>query len=57
MLWAKVIVGCDEKLTMVQCKVCSEIEGEKKLWVPKFDNLQKHVGKQKCKVTCVGCVV
>jgi hypothetical protein len=44
-------------LTMVQCKVCSEIEGEKKLWVPKFDNLQKHVGKQKCKVTCVGCVV
>jgi hypothetical protein len=25
-------------------EVCNEIEGQKKLLVPKFDNLQKHVG-------------
>jgi hypothetical protein len=29
---------------MVCCKICSEIDGREKLMVPKFDNLQKHVG-------------
>ncbi len=30
---------------MVWCKVCNEIEGKEKLLVPKFNNLQKHVGR------------
>ncbi len=37
--WAEVMVGCDGKLIMVHCKVCSKIEGREKLLVPKFDNL------------------
>lgn len=55
--WTEVVVGCDGKLMMVQCKVCSEIEGREKLLVPKFDSLQKRVEKQKCKIVCLGCVV
>ncbi len=48
---AKEVVECHRKLTMVHCKVCNKIEGHEKLLVPKFDSLQKHVGKHKCKVT------
>ncbi len=51
------MVRCDGKLTMACCKVCSEIEGQKKLLAPKFDSLQKHAGRHKCKVTCPECVV
>jgi hypothetical protein len=28
---------------------------KKKLLVPKFDNLQKHARRQKCKVPCLKC--
>jgi hypothetical protein len=42
---------------IVQCKVCSEIKGKEKLLVLKFDSFQKHVGRQKCKVACIKCVV
>ncbi len=48
---------CDGNLTMVCCKVCSEIERQEKLLGPKFDSLQKHACRQKCKVTCPKCVV
>ncbi len=51
------MVGCDGKLTIVHGKVCNEIEGWEKLLVPKFDSLQKHVGKHKCKVAWHECVV
>jgi len=42
--WAKIVMGCDGKLSMVCCKICSEIDGREMLMVPKFDSLQKHVG-------------
>jgi hypothetical protein len=48
---AEEVVERDRKLTMVHCKVCNKIEGQEKLLVPKFDSLQNHVGKHKCKVT------
>ncbi len=51
------MVGCDGNLTMVCCKVCSEIERQEKLLGPKFDSLQKHASRQKCKVTSPECVV
>jgi hypothetical protein len=38
------------KVNMVKCCVCSHIEGRKKLLVPKFDSLQKHVGRHNYKV-------
>jgi hypothetical protein len=40
--WAKVVVGCDGKLMIVQCKVHNEIECRENLLVSKFDSLQKH---------------
>jgi len=55
--WVKIVVGCDGKLSMVCCKICSEIDGREKLMVPKFDNLEKHVGWQKCKAAHLGCAM
>jgi hypothetical protein len=55
LLWAEAIIGCDGKLMMVQWKVCNEIRGQEKLLVPKFNNLQKHARRQKCKVPCLKC--
>ncbi len=48
--WVEAMVGCDGKLNMVRCKICSELDEKEKLLVLKFDNLQKHVGTKKCKV-------
>jgi hypothetical protein len=31
----------------VRCRICNEVEKKKKLLVPKFDGLQKHVGQWK----------
>jgi hypothetical protein len=35
------------KLSMVKCKVCSFVEKENKLFVLKFDGLQKHAKQWK----------
>jgi hypothetical protein len=51
------VEGCDGKLIMVCCKVYGEIEGHEKILVPKFDSLQKHVGRCKCKVAWLGCAM
>ncbi len=45
--WAKVVMVPNGKLSMVNCKVCSSVEKKHKLLVPKFDDLQKHVGQQR----------
>jgi hypothetical protein len=45
LLWAKVVIGEDGRLSMVRCKVCNVGN----LLVPKFDGLQKHVGRRKAK--------
>jgi hypothetical protein len=48
--WVEAVVGCDGKLTMVRCKVYGEIERHEKILVLKFDSLQKHVSRCKCKL-------
>jgi len=48
--WVEAMVGCDGKLNMVHYKLCSELDGREKLLVIKFDNLQKHASRRKCKV-------
>jgi hypothetical protein len=53
--WAKVILGANGKMNSVMCRVCSQIEGRKKLLVPKFDNLQKYVGRHNYKVAKPNC--
>lgn len=55
--WAKNVMGCDGKLSMICYKVCNEIDGREKMLVLKFNNLLKHVGRRKCKVAHLGCVV
>jgi hypothetical protein len=35
-------------MMIVRCKVCSKIEGENKLLVPKFDSFIKHSSLKKC---------
>ncbi len=55
--WAKVVVGCNGKLTMVHYKVCNNIGGRKNLLVLKFDSFQKHTRMRKCKVIHIECVV
>jgi hypothetical protein len=43
--WAKNVMGCDGKLSMIYYKVCNKIDGREKLLVPKFNNLSKHAGR------------
>ncbi len=43
--WAKNVMGCDGKLSMIYYKVCNKIDGKAKLLVPKFNNLLKHAGR------------
>ncbi len=40
--WAEAMLRANGKVNMVKCCVCLQIEGRKKLLVPKFDSLQKH---------------
>jgi hypothetical protein len=49
--WAKVVLGANGKMIMVRCKICTNVENQEKLFMPKFDGLYKHVGH--CKVTIV----
>ena len=36
-------------LTRIVCQSCTAIIGQKKMMVPKGDNLEKHEGKRSCK--------
>lgn len=49
--WAKAIVGEDEKLYHVQCKICTNLKWRGKLLTPKFNGFHKHNGRRKCKHT------
>jgi len=44
---AKLMLGLNGKVHHVKCKICSKIEGKKKLLAPKLDNLWKHGGMSK----------
>jgi hypothetical protein len=41
------MLGLNEKVHDVKCKICSKIEGTEKLLTPKLDNLWKHGGMSK----------
>jgi hypothetical protein len=45
--WAKIVVGLNEKLSRVRCKICIDVKKCEKLLVPKFNSLKKHIGRQK----------
>jgi hypothetical protein len=38
----------------MRCKICNEVEKREKLLLPKFDGLQKHVGRLKAITTHLG---
>ncbi len=40
-------LGLNGKLSMVRCKIFIDVEKREKLFVPKFNSLQKHIGHQK----------
>ncbi len=42
--WVEAVIGPEGKMTQVKCRICNEVEKRKKLLVPKFDRLQKHIG-------------
>lgn len=43
----EVVMGPTNKMFMVRCKVCTFVKKRNKLFVPKFDGLQTHVGWHK----------
>jgi hypothetical protein len=56
-VWFELVCVADGKMKMVRCKICSQIEGRKKLLVPKLNSLIKHLSLRKCLVTRLGIVV
>jgi len=34
-----------------QCAICTKVKGKEKLFMPKFDNLLKHIGRHETKVS------
>ncbi len=49
--------GCNGKLNMVYYKIHGEINGKGKLLVRKFESLQKHNVRWKCKIACPRCTM
>jgi hypothetical protein len=48
--WVKPHLDGEGVLVAVNCKICSAINGKPKLIVPKWDNLEKHMGKRRALV-------
>jgi hypothetical protein len=48
--WAEPHLDDEGVLVAVNCKICSMINGKLKLIVPKWDNLEKHMGKRQALV-------
>jgi hypothetical protein len=55
--WDIVVIGVEGKMIQMRCRICNEAEKRKKILVPKFDGLQKHVGRQKTTSARSGVVV
>jgi hypothetical protein len=47
MPWAKANLNNDNILFVVICIVCTKMECKEKLFVPKWDSLEKHVRKKR----------
>jgi hypothetical protein len=52
--WVEFIIDYKGEVHQVKCMICTSIEGKNKLLAPKVDNLLKHVGCRKCKVSMPG---
>ncbi len=52
----KFIVGVNERVHKVKCKVCRKIKGHNKLLVLKLNFLWKHVGQRKATITIINVV-
>jgi hypothetical protein len=48
--WAQPELGTNDVLVAVKCSVYSIVNGKPKLIVPKWDNLEKNMGKQRALV-------
>jgi hypothetical protein len=55
--WLQFVVGVNSKVHKVKWKVCSKIEGDNKILVPKLSSLWKHVGWRKTIITTIGVIV
>ncbi len=51
------MVDPTNKTYMVRYKVCSLVENKDKILNPKLDGLQKHTGKRKTLISCLGVLV
>jgi hypothetical protein len=56
LLWVKFIVGANERVHKVKCKVCRKIKGHNKLLVLKQFFLWKHVDQRKAIITILNVV-
>jgi len=43
--WAEFVMGYDDKVVQIWCKVCTQIKGKKNLLIPKLDYAWKHVAR------------
>ncbi len=43
--WAKVVLGANGKMIMVRCKICTNVENQEKLLMPKFDEFHEPTSK------------
>jgi hypothetical protein len=49
--WVESVIVTICNVHQIQCAICSKMEGKPKLLVLKLDNLLRHVGHLKAKVT------
>jgi hypothetical protein len=54
--WVKFILGANERVHKVKCKLCRKIKGHNKLLVLKLNLLWKHVGQKKATTTIFNVV-
>jgi len=47
MPWVEAIFDVKENLMIIQCKLCTKIKCKEKLLIPKWNLLEKHMGKGK----------
>jgi hypothetical protein len=52
--WVEFVVDEQGKVHLVKCKVCSKINGKDKMFAPKIESLQKHVGRKKALMVVLG---
>ena len=44
------MVGINGRFILIRCKICIDVEGRKKLLLPKIDSFIKHAGKRRAAI-------